>query len=67
MKKVFHKKKWNAWIVELHVGTPLIPLIKSKNNGKFEDILLKLCWVEIQRQKSRTSLNLKWPCLIMVI
>ena len=45
MKNVFHKKKWNAGIVQVHVDPPLIPLIKSRNKDKSDKgfVKMKLC------------------------
>ena len=34
MKNVLHKNKWNVGVVQLHVETPPIILIKSKHNDK---------------------------------
>ena len=36
MKNVFHKKKCNVGVVQLHVDPPLPPLIKSNHNNMFE-------------------------------
>ena len=44
MKKVFHKNNWDQGAVQLHVGPPLILLIKSNNSYKFDEdyVLVKL-------------------------
>ena len=34
MKKVLHKKEWNAAVAEQHVEPPPINLIKSKHGDK---------------------------------
>ena len=44
-KSVSHKKKWNAGTVQVHVDTPMIPLIKSNNDNKSDKyfVNIKLC------------------------
>ena len=36
MNKFSHQNKWNTGTLQLHVETPPIPLIKSKNDGKLD-------------------------------
>ena len=33
---VSHKKKWNAGVIQIHVGTLLTPLTKSKRDEKVD-------------------------------
>ena len=67
MKNVSHKKKWNAGTVQVHMDTPPIPLIKSKNGDKSDKAFFTLNFVGIRRQKIWISMNLKWTCLITEI
>ena len=64
MKRVSDNKKWNMGIVQVHVDSRLIPLIKSKIMRNGTKIMLKLNCVGIGRHKSWTFMNLKWPFLI---
>ena len=34
IKNFFHKNNWNEGVVQVHVGPPLIPLIKRNNDDK---------------------------------
>ena len=42
MQNVYHKKKWNAWLLQLHVDPPPITLIKIKHNDKSENDFVKI-------------------------
>ena len=42
MKKIYHYKKWNAGLVQLHVEPPHIPLIKSKYDDMSEKDFVKM-------------------------
>ena len=42
MKKFFHKKKWNAGFVQVHVDPPLVNLIKIKHNDKSDKDFVKI-------------------------
>ena len=65
MKKVSHKKKLKVGTVQGHMETPTIPLINVRTMTNRINILLKLYCVGIRCQESRTTMNLKWPSLIM--
>ena len=41
-KNVFHKKKWNAGTLKLHVYPPLIPPIKSNHDEKLDKDFAKI-------------------------
>ena len=51
-KQVSHKNKWNTGTVQVHVGPPLIPLIKSKNDNKLDRYYDK-----IKFRRDKTSEN----------
>ena len=42
MKKVWHKNNCNRGEVQLHMEPPPIPLIKSKNNDKYNKNSVKI-------------------------
>ena len=42
MKKVLHKNKWNAVVVQLHVETPQTSLIKIKNGDNSDKDIVKI-------------------------
>ena len=42
MKNVCHKKIWNSDVIQPHVDTPPNNLIKSKNDNKSSNYLVKL-------------------------
>ena len=42
MKNIVHKKKWNSGTVQGNMYPPLIPLIKSKKNEKFDKYFDKI-------------------------
>ena len=52
MKNVSHRKKWNAEVVEQHMGPPLINLIKSKHHDNSDKIS-----VELKLHRDSTSEN----------
>ena len=37
MQNIYHKKKWNAGLVQLHMEPPPTPLIKIKHNDKSDN------------------------------
>ena len=41
-RNVLHKKNWNQGAVHVHVESPLITLIKRKNNEKSDEDCLKI-------------------------
>ena len=53
MKNVYHKRKWNAGLLQLHVDPPPITLIKGKHNDKSE-----IDFVKIKFHRDPTSENL---------
>ena len=67
MRKILHKKRWRTGVLQIHVEPLLIPLIKSNIDKKTGKNMLKLNYVEVLRHKIWNSMNLKWPCLLMVI
>ena len=42
MKNVYHKKKWNTRLVQLHVEPPPTPLIKSNHNDNPGNYFVKM-------------------------
>ena len=42
MKNFSHNNKWNLRTVQVHMETPLIPLIKSKNDEKSDKDFVKI-------------------------
>ena len=62
MKNILHKKNWNTETVQVHVETPLITLIKSKNDDK----LGKYCF-KIKQCKFLMSQKLKLYGLKMAL
>ena len=42
MKNVYHKKKWNVGLLQLHVDPPHTPLTTSKQNDKLEKDYVKM-------------------------
>ena len=50
----------------MHVDPPLIPLIKSKNDERWDEDSLKLNFLEIIYQQSRIFINIELPYLITV-
>ena len=42
MKNCSHKKNWNLVTVQVHMGPPPFPLIKSKNNDKLNEDCVKI-------------------------
>ena len=60
-KQIFHQKKWNSGVAQLHMEPPPTPLISRTMSFQISN------FVGIQCQKSRTSMNLIWPCLTTAI
>ena len=52
MKNVYHKKKWNVGLLQLHVDLPHTPLTTSKHNDKSEKD-----YVKIKLRRDPTSEN----------
>ena len=67
MNKFSHHLKCNMGTVQVHVGPPPITPIKVITMTNWINILLRLNCVGIRRQKNRTFMNSKWPCLITAI
>ena len=42
MKNVLHHKNWNIVTVQLHVGTPPIPILESNNKYKLDKYCVKI-------------------------
>ena len=42
MKNIFHNKKWNVGVVQVHVEPPPISLIKIKHDDKSDKYFVKL-------------------------
>ena len=42
MKNVSHQNQWNTCTVQVQVGPPPIPLIKSKNDDKSDKYFIKI-------------------------
>ena len=42
MKNSFHRKKWNASVVQQHMYPPPVPLIKNKHDDNLEKYSIKL-------------------------
>ena len=45
MNNVLHQKKWNMGVLEVYIEPPLIPLMKSKQDDKWDKyfVKMKLC------------------------
>ena len=62
MKNVFHKKKCNVGVVQLHVDPPPPPLIKSKHDDKLEKDFVN---IKLRRDPTSEKLDryeFKWTC-----
>ena len=54
MKKVSHKKKWKAGLLQMHVDPPPTPLIKSNQNDKSGKDFVKL---KLRRDQTSAKSN----------
>ena len=54
MQNIYHKKMWNAGLVQLHVEPPPTPLIKSKHDDKSEKDFVK---VKLHRDPTSENLD----------
>ena len=59
MKKISHDKNWHTGAVQIHVGTPLIPLIKIKNDTKAGNDSVKIKLHRDPTSEIRVCTNLK--------